>query len=1035
MKKKDSMVNKDRSEAENSEDLRVQKVDAPDQRFQTDQQEGAMHKTQASVDIEPFKRKTVKSKGQTLKQEVVAEVLSDKGIGGGASASQGVASPAKSGLKAASFSGDTGTLLGNVSGTPSMGRSYQGESRIDKRLSDANKDINFNASEQVLVEYDNIPPLAASESTVGYNGNPKNVAARSQKKTGYTPAEMLYDRSLDMIEKDGFVYSTGQVVKQSAVGYNDYPVHTLDEDGKVINFTQVRGNYSPRNLEIKVKRNASTGRTFISSFKVEEDDLSCNSEVDMIANQAATNHLIDMNRAELARQTIDADAGSPTSEHFNALGRSVDEPTATVAVLQDTELVTGAEVFTSYKFAVKARAHFLNRTAKDGQDLTGPAIDALYGHLCGAVDLDGIKAALGDLTNGGYFSVSGMRAGSAALMVPLFDSIAKYKTKADLVNQPRGIKMHLQTADNNMDPFRCKKEFVAALNSVDAYSTIDHDYDPTAPVYILDNVRLIHPYSWTKALAFTRDDNGVKTYTSVPFRYQYAAGSGMNQYRLTVGEPVLNGVAYFLDLHANEIFNATKGNSNDSEITINIPIVHSTTHFSLWDLLVCASTPYIIYERTNALKDILDYEMFYKYPLQGTVRIQDANPLNAVNYGALSPMAAIQVKQMLPSNAIRWKYPETWIRLGEDQLAPYYFNERGFDVISTSISGSKGSATLRQNGECEFTTPVVRSGYKLQGLDDFFGMEVKDQLLITDRLVRMPGNVDPTVPFAAHIYKYGQESDGLIVIENAFASGVTAADVYSTPRLLGFYADAPAGVCQVYDGQQSGGEWVPALGKLTALTDINLISLKPSFRAIQYKGVYADGEVIVSRPLQVGSVNVNRGQAFTQIWGMKWAGQKVKSKYFDLVLSINESIAYNDELGHDPRFVVVTDKAQFSPYVYGPYAVSGSGANRTTTNTAYSIGVKNRPILFAPHLMLWTLLQKTDFVINPFENSDAAQPAADPFGVAYLFGLAGFMAANYNEEIYNRANMYQNEGYGYTVDPMTQQSPVFKDAYRMTEIG
>lgn len=1012
---------KTRANAEATENLPTSHVDAPAERFQNEQQAAPMSETTTSVDITPFKRKVIKSKGPTLKTEVASEIITGKSAGGPGS----VSSPSAFGLKEISFSGDTGSLLGNASGTPSMGQDYQGKTRIDKRLSDANKDINYNASEQVLVEYDNVPPLAASESTVGYNGNPKNVAARSQKKSGFSSAEMLYDRSLDLVEKDAFLFSSGQVVKQENVAYDDYPTITYNDDMEQEAFTAERGNYSPREIKVTLKK--VNGRGMVTGFAVLEDDLSTNAEEDQVVNQSATNHLIDMNRAELARQTIDAEAGSPTSQHFNPLGRSVSQPTATVAYLQDIENVMGAEVFAAYKFANKARGHYLNRTAKDGQDLIGPALDALYGHLAGATDVDELKEAIN--FDGSFFSTSGMKKGSAAVMIPLFDSIGKYKTKADIVNQPRGLKMHLQTADNNIDPFRCKKEFVAALNSVDSYSTIDHEYDGMQPVFITDNVRLIHPYSWAEALAFTRDKDGVKTYTSKAFRYYYSAGSGLNSYLVTVGEPILNGVAYFLDLHAAELYKAiaTKDEFDDGDaVELSIPVVHSTTHFSLWDLLVCASTPYIIYERTNALKDILDFEMFYSYPLQGNVRIADANPLNAVNYGTLSPYAEIPIKTMAPSSAIRWRYPESLIKMDGYTMLPYYFNERAIDWVSTT----PGDASFKQNLSCEYTTPVVRSGMKLAGLDEFFGMEVKDQLLITDRFVRIPGfNVDDAIK--GSVYKYGQDSDGIPCIYNDALTGKTVLDYYATPRLLGWYFDAPARVCQVYF--RNGAK--AALGNLAAMNTLGLNLMMPSYRAVEYKGIYASGEKIVNTSLDVGSVNVNRAQAFTQVWGMKWAGSSVKSKYFDLTLAINDTISFNDELSDNPRFITLTEKSQFSPFTYGPYSVSTENGVRVAANSAYRVDIDDRPIVYSPHVMLWTLLQKLPFIINPFENSNVESPSADPFGVAYIFGLAGFMSANYDEEIFNRINKAQNDGYGYTADPMTSASPIFKDAYANTQIG
>lgn len=1015
-------VSKDRNAIEKAEKLKISKVDAPEERFQQEQQvNNVTEQGDNSVNTESFIPKKSKSAGHTLRQEVAAQVIKGKGAPG---ASAGVGSPAAFGLKEISFSGDTGTILGSASGTPSMGKDYQGKTRVDKRLSDANKDINFNASEQVINEYDNIPPLAASESTVGYNGNPKNVAARSQKRTGFTSAEILYDRSLDFIEKDAAVFVTGQVVQQNGVDSMSYPTKTIDTNpvsdtyGSVVEFEdgkeQVRGNYMPRALKVKFKKDSAG--SYVSSFEVVEDDISTNDEVDQITNISATNHKIDLNRAELTRQTIDADAGSPTAEHFNPLGRSVSEPTATVTLLQDIENATGATVFTAYKFANKARGHYLNRTAKDGQFITEPAIDALYGHLYGANDYNELIAAMGGTdADTPLFNKVANRKGSAALLVNTFDSPSKYKTKGDLVNQPRGLKMHIQTADNNMDPFRCKNEFVAAINSIDAYSTIDHEYDPLSPVYITDNVRLVYPYSWAKALKYTRSDRFTKTYDSQVPAYSYAAGSGLNTYVVLMGDPVLNGVAYFLEQHATAIHKAL---GSDDEIELTIPTVHSTTHFSLWDLLVCASTPYIIYERTNTMKDILDYEMFYKYPLQGNVRIADAQPTLAVNYANPSTTQPLTVKTMLPSSALRWKYPEFMSRNTAGFMLPFYFNERSYDFTATGKN-----AKLIWNGDSNFTTPVLRSGVKLGGLDDFFGVEVKDNLLIHDIMTRVPG-VAAEDEFAGCIYKYSNDSDGCVVINEDALDGVDVETYMATPRQLGWYFDLPARLGQVY-GEDAE---IPAANTV-AMTDV-----APSFRAIMYKGAKNALSVDPTGILQPGTVNVGRAQAFRQDWYMHRAGVAGdKSEGFDLILTLCDGFKSTvDNLVRG--FTTKDEVSQFMPFMYGSYRVV-DGVNENAASNVYGEGENDKPAMLSIHRIMWTLIQKLCFVINPFDNAAGSTTYVDPFTIPYVFGLSGFMAANYDEELYNRINEVQHQGYGYTHDPMTAQSIIFKDAYKYTQVG
>lgn len=1029
-----------REAQETGENLETQKVQAPNERFQDSQQinptdEAAKTKSPNTGYI----RKQLKGKGAALKQEVVAEAITGKGSGG-----PDVLNPGDFGLRAAKFSGDTGTILGNVSETPIMDKSAQGGSRVEKRLSDANKDINYLASEQVALEYDNVPPLAGTDTTVGYNGNPKNVSARSQKKTGDNSAELLFDRSLDFIEDDAFIFTDGQVVKATNVDDGAYPTKTQvyseydSPAGKLTgwheeSFTAVRGNFSPRALKVSFTKD-SDGNVYQSSFQVEEDDFSCNNENPITVNKAATNHRIALNRAEIARQTIDQDAGSPTSEHFNPLGRSVSQPSRTVTYLRDVELSMGSEIFAAYKFAQKARGHFLNRTAKDGQDLVNPAIDALYGHLM-APDTDSIaqrtaydsaRTAKDSLSP--FFCKAGMKAGSAASLIAMFDSTGKFKTKADIVTQPRGLKLHLQTADNNMDPFRVNPNFVAALNSVDVYSTIDRGYDPMSTVCITDNVRLVHPFSWKNSFNFTKSGySAPRTFGSTLFVYSYSAGSGLNKYYIKVTNPVLAAVAYFFDMHASTIFQSLYDSDVDgnSTVTLTVPIVHSTTHFSLWDYLVCAATPYIIYERTNCMKDILDYEMFYRYPFQDLIKIKDANPMNAVNYGNPSALQPLEVKEMLPSSALRWILPEKWSVIGarsdadgSDLLTPFYFSEDSFD-----LGGTASAPTIMDNGRSNYSTPVLRSGVRNAYLDDFWSMEAKDSQLCYDRLVRLPGS-NVNTPRAGYIYKYSQDAEGVPVLRASEVKSLTYAIMHSTPRQLGWFMPAYAGEGRVYS--VTSGKVFGELTDPTAATGTRVSGNTSSMRIVQYKGRYTNTDTVVTGILQAGAVAVSRAQAFTQMWACRTAAIVAKSvsKFFDVPVAIGDgfNVSGNNVLGF------ADGETRFQPYVYALYTGINSSGD---ANNHYTNGAK----LFSMHKILWGIMQKLPFILNPFEDSASASGFIDPMAYAYMFNMAGFMSANYDEEDYNRMNKAMHEGYLYVNDPFINDSPVFKDAMKYTQVG
>lgn len=1017
-----ALGNATRASQEKREDQRTTSVDAPASRFQRQQQTpnptSGEKMTPADSNLIP---KKIKGVGSQLKQEVASTIITgEKGVGGAVEVSSG----GGEGRMAMPFSGDSGSILGSAAGTPIMDKDTQGRSRVDKKLSDANKHINYTVSEQATVEYTTVPSLAEKpDTTVGYNGNPKNYAVRMQKRSGETAAELYYDRSLDLIEKDAFVFSNGQIVKQNDVDYQDYPTLTYnpssttpkpDERGYIA-FSTVRQNYSPRAIVIKVKKDAVDSPAYVSSFDVEEDLFGIAAACATEANRAAANEIIDVNRAELARQTIDSKAGAPTDEFFNPVGRSIRQPSRTVLYLHDKESVLGAEVFAAYKFAQKARGYYLNRASKDGQDLITPALDALYGHLLGATNSRQLRQFFGaEDGNPAFFNVDGMRAGSAAIMPMIFDSARKYQTKADFVTQPRGLRLALQTADNSMNPLRVSKSFVAALNSVDAFSTIDRGYDAMSTVEVLDNVRLVHPYSWHDALCYTRAKAGdPRTFASKLFTYAYSAGSGSNSYIIKVGDPLLNAIAWFVEQHVSSIYNALRGDEKTGEFTWKIPVIHSTTHFSLWDQIVCASVPYAIYERTNALKDILDFEKHFGYPFEDLVDIAHANPMNAVNYANPSGFEPLIVKQMLPSSAIRWIMPEMFRPTEGDCehiLAPWYMSEQQFPYAE----GSTDTAPrITQTDDCAFSMPVIRDGIRLAYLDDLYAMDQKDVLLSLDALVSLPGYGDNSTIDGA-IYKYSQANEGIPIIEVSGLTGLTADVVHSTPRMLGWFMDAYAGEC-----------CAPA-SDVTQATDLtfydfpasNTISaLSPSFRAVSYRAQNLGASDAGSRlTLGPASLTVSRAQAFTQEWHRidSIANTGTAFHYvLDFPLTLSVSAGFD-----------AIDLSAASDVTVNRYSIFTPSAYRRSGTQSAAVSRKSGYSFISLHDLMWAPIQKLPFVINPFDVAYVSGSFVDPFSIAYVFGLAGFVACDYNEYVYLREMDKLNKAYGFVSDPFLADSQI-----------
>lgn len=1017
--------NPPRASQEDQENLKtVVDSTAPEQRFQKEQQvKPADQAIDTAVDKSQFTPRRHHSKGSQLKQDIAAEVVlaaNKQGVGG-YQASQ-VTDPGSVGLKSMKFSGDAGTILGSAAGTPTMDAPFRGKDRMQRKLDTTAKQINFLASEQVLVEYDQPPALAEDpSSTQGYSGNPKNVAQRMQKVSGISPAEYDYVRSLDMLSRDQIVFASGQQIYQSDVTYGDAPSvsyvpagtsyggKTIEKDG-VQPFTLTRGNYSPNHITVSFAADGN-GAACVTGFTPVSDDWSIKTDADVV-NHAATNTIIDMNKSEMDRQAIDQKAGNETEPGWSPLGRVVQQPTPTVGYLRDKEIEVGSEVWMAYRFANKSLAFMLNKTAKDGQRTTGPAAEFLHGNVVGSTSSDDFEPG-GKYSN--LFDTSLMAKGSASTMIAAFDSTNKYVNKADVLLQPKSLKMHLQTADNNMNVFRLKPEFAAAVNAVDVFSTIDREYDPTMPVCFTDRMRIVHPYKWEDEFSFTRAVSGTganttigpKVFQSQLFGYSYMVYN--TRFIIKVTNPLLAGVAYFFEQNASRFMQALLGKRKldaGDRATLNIPINHATSSASLWDFVVLASVPFIQWERTNSLKDVLDLEESWQYPFSQLISIADCNPMNAVNYSMTTYQEPLKSKVMLPSTAVTWVMPELLYDLGQGtqsnkrlKLLPWYFSEEQFDITSSGF-------TLKQlSGGMVY--PIVRSGVRLAYLDDLYAMEPRELRLCLDRMVTIPCAKVSTTAMTGYVYKYSQNVEGIPALDYA-ATDLTVKAYCSTPRELGWFFVAPQGVCgsvstSLTSDTSSGNPF----------SDATEIGSNTSYKAYRWFNNFV--KTTATAILQPSAVAVSRAQQFSQKWEMRGAQTysaftSGPSDFGGMALGRRGSVAET-----------------FIPFTTG--IVGDNGAQSVATNSKLSLS--------ASHRKLYTILQKLPFIINPFDilgSSTMDDATVDPFDYAYLFNLAGFMDTNYDEDIYNRSMQRMNQGWLYVRDPFVDDSPVFRDARKYTQV-
>lgn len=486
------MANTKRQVEEKSENLETVTNEAPSSKLQDGQQiaKSTGFKTDSGASsFVPEKRKT---KGSALKQEVAASVLKDPQLGGSLSGD----GASFNGMRS---SGSMGGVLGGANATPVAGKART-DSRTGKKLDRNSTKLNYIPSEQVLIEWDESKPLAESaDEDQGFNGTYRNEFARTQKNKEAVPGALMFDRSLDLIAKDNIYFGEGQKISQSGVTTDEDLTVTIDDSNDTTAYGGgATGSYLCESVNIQLDKYGVPAYTIYN-----EADLSAT--VDQYeANKSGAQDIILRNNAELVRETMDTKAGDEKADIWTPLARAVDQPTQLVGFLRDIEAGVGDEVVTAYRKASTSLSFQLNRAHKDGQDAINPGILALLGMNKNYISSAAAQAALPS-TYGGCFARSHYLNGEASTMIALYDSVAKYNTKADLLIQPRSFRMALQTADNNIDPLHTSRLFQQAYDAQEVFSTIDRDYDPTLPVCISDKAGVAHRISWHKMGSFIYD--------------------------------------------------------------------------------------------------------------------------------------------------------------------------------------------------------------------------------------------------------------------------------------------------------------------------------------------------------------------------------------------------------------------------------------------------------------------------------------------------------------------------------------------------
>lgn len=1051
-----------RTDAEQAEGLEAVKNDVPETRLPAKQQ---IQKTDDAMDAKPkagtFGLKRTEAKGAELKQTKVAEIIS----GDSSNAGMGISAMGRG------VSGTAGGVLGADSSTPIAGTARSG-SRTGKKFDRIATKLNFTPSEQALVVFDESKPLAEAGSLdQGFNGTYRNELGRSQKKMGAVPGDLMFQRSVDLILKDQLYFTEGQIVRQST---GDETVSiSIDEKGERPYSLPV-GNYVHRSLKVGFQ---SDGSVRYMGFEV--DDVTPPIVQPEVANATSSHRLTHLNSAELDRINMDVKAGDEKAEIWSPIPRAVRQPTKLVYTLKAIEAQTGAYPYLAYSKAMLNMSWQLNRAAKDGQDIITPAIEQVIGSIKDYDDSSIYRATYTTLHD--CLITELYQAGSPGLMLAAYDSIGKYNNKADLLLQPRGWRMHLQTADNNINPLRVPEEFLKVYHGNEVISTLGHEYDPLLPILMTDKAGLIDRINMNHMGAFFNKRYKL-TITSTNIKSDYPYHNEVlvpAEIATATGSDTLYVYAKTSDgdglLCHNGVITVEADSANITAVH-DIYITHTALtntqlatgkEFDGYNLLetvvghgVSINVPNVFdggLNDTRITSVRFDYVEDREYCINGgpfrysysdlrniyyvTVRHPIMHGIETYLNEGMGPKIASLTNYRLDIPFVFSTQYMTLAQLILCAATPY--------IVKSRLNSMKDVLYYQENiGSYPFSGLVAISEAPIKNFSNFgFAsydepIEVRQMSQIQAIRWSMPEffwKVDAACYVSPwYTCENNLEDDGTVDLDASCMAFPSIRSGVRLANLNSFYAVTEKDVRLSYDMLHPGyldifdavdrfaykygrtGDGQIAFTIPSELTPPTILDFLSCPREL---GVIAECPQGYLTPDDSSFAISDSASGLTTSYRIKvWANTDAVSNPSILDTGdVNISRAAN----YTQKWSQV--KAGANTSLFGlVFGLNDDDYEEVSPFVELGNGLQIVDYTVATkQRSLWTRLQTLPFVISPFDHSSSADAdVQDIYDVAYMFGLAGFRASDYRESVYNREKEVINQGMLFVSDPWIDASPL-----------
>lgn len=931
---------------------------------------------------------------------------------------------------------------------------YRPETRAGKVTGQDDFIINNTINEQIIPGFEGSKDLReAPKALQGYNGQKQFKTARGKKNAGTVPQSILFERSIDYIKHDATIHTTGQVLDNIDEKSNyptKYYVDATDErEGHYENIDSpmTKGNYLLKSFNFHIDADGK-----ISSISFNEDYLPAHVEPGN-ADQANMNWQVDGNNVTKAILELQVKLGRETTSDWSMLGYVMKQTYEYNMLAHDIEAVTGAMMALAYRSGVTSLAHRSNNLlAKDGAKSVTPIAEMF---------LEGIgqlpkSLVEGDFTNMNQdmFAPETLRKGSAAAIIKMFDSTTKFSTKASFFNLPRSLKYFLQNADNNIDPLRCKKQFIMALDTVHTYSTPSGEYSPVLPIYATDKISIVNPMSLNYFLrGWNRNNVSSDNPAGTSNLYSYQYNDLRNDYTWYLKHPIVDGICEWLIEHEANLVKAYGVNCD-----VNMPAFFSMLAPSMFQHILCAASFKILFRRNVIFRDwLFANDQLKSYMFKDLSSLHDLNPLYSTNMKITSYRDPIVVGKLKPASAIQTFWGESYSVAGtEDPAAgtkkvvimlPWFYNEAG---LKNEYDADYGFYKDDYGTKCKMSFPELRLGVNHDYIDYLFSMDERDVRLCLDRPIGIPifmTKTDPTtkLPYtkysissdktesaiSAHMklraLRYDKNSDGRVVVEydNAATERYVPnkAGIMCLPRELGFIypslrvSPILSNVREVSTGSGDNLKHYVDWKNVGSYNVNAVIDGSQGYSAISYS---AEGS-------NLDSTSISRTAALKQYFITCFADRSdsvipYNNDYSDqtgMLLSLSACFTPGTDVAHTS----ISARATLSPF----YTLNGINHSSDLTNTVNVISLSK---------YMWTLLNRFFMPNNPFENNHisvgakedftAAGVLIDPLEPSFFFGIAGFLASDFGQDVLDRADRIDQLNIDYTEDEFIKSSLIFR---------